>query len=208
MSKESILQQLRQLLIAAKLCSEDVEKGISEAQEELLVVQRTLQREAETPSLTQRMLAALREDVSLLQRIADLSLELSKTSAPQPPAAEHTWGGHLVVTECGKPGFVLRVSHDASRALAWQVRALPCSARRSCRCPTALPQVDVQVKVSGPHFKVNSSCVLSDLGVLGNAQTVIYPGCTLDSSPPSPACAAFIVTQIRKDSQSVRCFGC
>jgi hypothetical protein len=71
-----------------------------------------------------------------------------------------------------------------------------------------LLQVDVQVKVIGPHFKINSSCALSNLGVLGNAQTVIYPGCTLDSSPPSPACAAFIVTQIRKDSQIVRCFGC
>ena len=87
MSKESILEQLRQLLIAAKLCSEDVEKGISEAQEELLDGQRALQREAETPSLTQRMLAALREDVSLLQRIADLSRDLQARARRKPQSA-------------------------------------------------------------------------------------------------------------------------
>jgi hypothetical protein len=67
-----------------------------------------------------------------------------------------------------------------------------------------LAQVIVQAKVSGTNFKVNSACVLSDLALLGNAQAVIYPGCTLKSSLLSAASGAFIVTEIRKDSNSVR----
>jgi hypothetical protein len=62
----------------------------------------------------------------------------------------------------------------------------------------------VQAKVSGTNFKLNSACVLADLALLGNAQTVMYPGCTLKSSPPSAALGAFVVTQIRKDSDVVR----
>lgn len=125
MSKESIIKQLRQLLITAKLSSEDVEKGVSEARDELRDGQRTLQRETETPSLSQRMLVALKEDVSCLQRIVDLSDELSKLNTCQ--AAERIWNGHLVVNEYGKPGYVLRVSYDASRTMAWQVKTPPCN---------------------------------------------------------------------------------
>jgi hypothetical protein len=83
MSKESMQEQLRQLLIAANLLtSDDFDKGIAEAKEELLEGQRTLQRESETPTLYQRRLHALREDVSALQRIADLSDQLSRDQLP------------------------------------------------------------------------------------------------------------------------------
>ena len=115
-------EQLRQLLIAANLTSDDSDKGVAEAKEELLEGQRTLQRESQTPTLSQRRLHALREDVSALQRIADLSDQLSQMNVCQGPAADAPWNGHLVVTESGKPGYVMRVTHDASRALAWQVK--------------------------------------------------------------------------------------
>lgn len=51
---------------------------------------------------------------------------------------------------------------------------------------------------------MNSACVLSDLPLLGNAQMVVYPGCTLKSSSPSAQAGAFVVTEIRKDCNLVR----
>jgi hypothetical protein len=122
MSKELMQEQLQQLLVAAKLSSDDIGKGVAEAKEELLEVERTLQRESQAPSLSQRMLNAVREDAAALQRIVDLGDEISRMNAGQGQAADAPWNGHLVVTECGKPGFVLRVTHDAARALAWQVK--------------------------------------------------------------------------------------
>jgi hypothetical protein len=121
---ESMQEQLRQLLVAAKLTSSDLELGVAEANEELNAAQRTLQRESEAASMTQRALNVLREDVSNLQRIVDVSSRLTLLRAAQGPGAEDNWSGHLVVTDSGRPGFVLRVSHDGARAPAWQVTSL------------------------------------------------------------------------------------
>ena len=66
---DSIQEQLRQLLVAAKLTSSDLELGVAEANEELNAGQRTLQRESEAASMTQRALNVLREYVSNLQHI-------------------------------------------------------------------------------------------------------------------------------------------
>ena len=122
MSKELMQEQLRQLLIAAKLSSADTAKGVAEAKEELLEGQRTLQRESVTPFLSRLLLDTIREVVSTLQCIVDLSHELSLLDAGQAQCADAPWNGHLDVTESGKPGFILRVSHDAARALPWQVQ--------------------------------------------------------------------------------------
>lgn len=74
--------------------------------------------------MTQRALNVLREDVSNLQRIVDVSSRLTLLRAAQGPGAEDNWSGHLVVTDSGRPGFVLRVSHDGARVPAWQVTSL------------------------------------------------------------------------------------
>jgi hypothetical protein len=49
MSKELMQEQLQQLLVAAKLSSDDIGKGVAEAKKELLEGQRTLQRESQAP---------------------------------------------------------------------------------------------------------------------------------------------------------------
>ena len=121
---DSIQEQLRQLLVAAKLTSSDLELGVAEANEELNAGQRTLQRESEAASMTQRALNVLREYVSNLKRIIDLSSQLSLLHAGQGQGAEDTWSGHLVVTDSGRPGYALRVSHDCTRVPAWQVISL------------------------------------------------------------------------------------
>lgn len=121
---ESMQEHLRQLLVATQLTSSDLELGVAEANEELNAGQRTLQRESGAASMTQRALNVLREYVSNLQRIVDVSSRLTLLRAAQGLRAEDDWSGHLVVTDSGRPGFVLRVSHDGARVPAWQVTSL------------------------------------------------------------------------------------
>ncbi len=78
-------------MVAPKLSSDDIGKGVAEAKEELLEVERTLQRESETPSLPQRMLNAVREDAAALQRIVDFGDEISRMNAGQGQAADAPW---------------------------------------------------------------------------------------------------------------------
>ena len=127
MSKESKQEQLRLLLAAAELPTEDIQQSVVEAQRELLKGQQTLQQQAAAPSLPPRTLKSLREDVAALQCIVDLSHEISQLDLSEGDDAsvgsgsDECWKGHLEVTEHVDVKRVLRVSHDAARALPWQV---------------------------------------------------------------------------------------
>ena len=126
MSKESKQEQLRLLLAAAELPTEDIQQSVVEAQRELLKGQQTLLQQAADPSLPPRTLKSLREDVAALQCIVDLShelsqLDLSEGDATVSSGSDECWKGRLEVTEHVDVKRVLRVSHDAARALPWQV---------------------------------------------------------------------------------------
>ena len=125
MSKESKQEQLRLLLAAAELPTEDIQQSVVEAQRELLKGQQTLQQQAAAPSLPPRTLKSLREDVAALQCIVDLSHEIYQLvlsgGASVSSGSDECWKGHLEVTEHVDVKRVLRVSHDAARALPWQV---------------------------------------------------------------------------------------
>jgi hypothetical protein len=126
MSKESKQEQLRLLLAAAELPTEDIQQSVVEAQRELLKGQQTLLQQAADPSLPPRTLKSLREDVAALQLIVDLSheisqLDLSEGGASVSSGSDESWKGHLEVTEHVDVKRVLRVSHDTAHALPWQV---------------------------------------------------------------------------------------
>lgn len=121
MSKETKQEQLRQLLAASSILTADIQQAVLEAQEGLLDVHKALQQQAAAPSLPACMLRSLREDVAALQRIVDLSQEISQLDLSAGSGSDECWKGRLEVAEHSKRGFALRVSHDAARALPWQV---------------------------------------------------------------------------------------
>ena len=125
MSKESKQEQLRQLLAANDLSTEDTQQGVNQAQAELIQLRQTLQQQSKSPSLPQRAIKTINEDCAALQRIIDLSHEISQLDVVEGGGADdEVWKGRLEIpanASDGKRGFALRVSHDAARALHWQV---------------------------------------------------------------------------------------
>ncbi len=134
MSKESKQEQLRQLLAAKDLSSEDTQQGVNQAQAELVGVRQTLQQQSESPSLPHRMIKTLNEDCAALQRIIDLSHEIFQLDVVDRGGAEdEVWKGRLEIpanASDGKRGFAMRISHDPARALPWQVA---CTTHSSAR---------------------------------------------------------------------------
>ena len=138
MSKDSKQEQLRQLLAANDLSSEDTQQGVNQAKAELIQLRQTLQQQSESPSLPQRMIKTLNEECAALQRIIDLSHEISQLDVVDGGGAEdEVWKGRLEIpanASDGKRGFALRVSHDPVRALPWQVA---CTTHSSARDHTS-----------------------------------------------------------------------
>ncbi len=139
MSKESKQEQLRQLLAANDLSSEDTQQGVNQAKAELIQLRQTLQQQSESPSLPQRAIKTLNEDCAALQRIIDLSHEISQLDVVEEGggAEDEVWTGRLEIpanASDGKRGFALRVSHDPVRALPWQVA---CTTHSSARDHTS-----------------------------------------------------------------------
>jgi hypothetical protein len=215
MSKKSKQEQLKQLLIAAKFTADDIGVAADEAKRDLVVNQQKLQREHENPTWTRRKLDLKLEEVATLQRIVDLSNEISQLADSEAAASEQTWTGQLHVAEHknGRDGCGLRVFHDPALQLAWQASpshlavspATICHSVTTFSIPTAFLQVVLQAKVIGPNFKVGAACILADVALLGGARAVIYPGCKLDNCCPSCDDGVFIVLDIKIGAQSVRC---
>ena len=148
MSKESKQEQLKLLLAAADLSTEDIQQSVVEAQRELFKGQETLQQQAAAPSLPRNTLKSLHEYVASLQRIVDLNhelsqLDLSEGDAPVSSGSDECWKGRLEVTEHVDDKRVLRVSHDTARALPWQVtrimQLLRVFASTHCFCAGCFP---------------------------------------------------------------------